>query len=352
MIASARAALATRGLQPIWLATVALFAVSPILAPGSLDGSALLSMLPFAAILAVAGIGQTLVVQQRGLDLSVPGTISLTTLIVTRVPGGDDGRLPEALVLALLVCLAAGLISGIAVTRFGITPLVATLGVNALAIGAILQVTNGTSTAVSPPGLSQFALGKTIGIPNTLIVAALAIAAVTVIVRATAPGRRFVAVGSSPTAAYVAGLRVRRYVIATYACAGVASGLAGVMLAGFLQTPGLLPGDSYLLPSIVAVVLGGTSLAGGTGSVLATAGGALFLTQLEQVVLGMGASPAAQLVIQGLIIALGMALRNVRWREIASVGSRPGGFRGQGSADTAAPPGASPGTGHWWIGPP
>jgi ribose transport system permease protein len=314
VIATVRNALSVRGISPIWPATAILFVVSPLLAPGSLGASALLSMLPFAAILAVAGIGQTLVVQQRGLDLSLPGMISLTTLIVTRVPNGADGQLPEALVLALLACLLAGLISGIAVTRFGITPLVATLGVNALAVGAILQVTNGTSTAVAPPGLDAFAIGRTAGVPNTLIVAAVVIAIVTLVIRRTPSGRRFVAVGSSPTAAYVAGLRVRRYVIATYACAALAAGLAGVLLAGFLQTPGLLPGDNYLLPSIAAVVLGGTSLAGGTGSVLATAGGALFLTQLQLVVLGTGASPAAELVIQGLIIAVGMALRTVRWR--------------------------------------
>jgi ribose transport system permease protein len=317
VIATVRNLLSIRGISPIWPATAILFVVSPLLAPGSLGASALLSMLPFAAILAVAGIGQTLVVQQRGLDLSVPGMISLTTLIVTRVPNGADGRLPEALLLALVACLVAGLISGIAITRFGITPLVATLGVNALAIGAILQVTNGTSTAVAPPGLDAFAIGKTAGIPNTVIVAAVVIAIVTLVIRRTPPGRRFVAVGSSPTAAYVAGLRVRRYVIATYALAALAAGLAGVLLAGFLQTPGLLPGDSYLLPSIAAVVLGGTSLAGGAGSVLATAGGALFLTQLQQVVLGTGASPAAELVIQGLIIAVGMALRTVHWRRLA-----------------------------------
>jgi ribose transport system permease protein len=325
VIAAVRKALPLRGLSPIWPATIVLFAVSPLLAPGSLDPSALLSMLPFAAILAVAGIGQTLVVQQRGLDLSLPGMISLTTLIVTLVPGGDDGRLPEALALALIACLGAGLISGLAVTRFGITPLVATLGVNALAVGAILQVTNGTSTAVAPPGLDAFAIGKTVGIPNTLIVAIIAIAIVSAVIRWTAPGRRFVAVGSSPTAAYVAGLRVRRYVVATYACAAIAAGLAGVLLAGFLQTPGLLPGDSYLLPTIAAVVLGGTSLAGGTGSVLATAGGALFLIQLQQVVPGTGASPAAELVIQGLIIAVGMALRTVDWRRIAARAEGGGG---------------------------
>src|SRR2546421_2703313 len=77
----------------IWLATAVLFAVSPLLASGSVSSSALLSMFPFAAILAIAGIGQTLVVQQRGLDLSVPGMITLTTIIVTKYPNGSDGKL-------------------------------------------------------------------------------------------------------------------------------------------------------------------------------------------------------------------------------------------------------------------
>jgi ribose transport system permease protein len=84
-----------------------------------------------------------------------------------------------------------------------------------------------------------------------------------------------------------------------------------VLIAGFLGTPGIGAGNDYLLPTIAAVVLGGTSLAGGMGSVAATAVGAVFLTQLEQVVLGMGAPNSIQLVIQGVIIALGMALRQL-----------------------------------------
>src|SRR6184192_2883990 len=81
----------------IWVATALLFAVSPLLASGSVSNSALLSTLPFAAILAIAAAGQTLVVQQRGLDLSAPGMITLTTIIVTRVPHGHDHRLPAAI---------------------------------------------------------------------------------------------------------------------------------------------------------------------------------------------------------------------------------------------------------------
>jgi ribose transport system permease protein len=102
-------------------------------------------------------------------------------------------------------------------------------------------------------------------------------------------------------------------------------GLAGVLLAGFLQTPNLQPGDSYLLPSIAAVVLGGTALTGGNGSVVATAIGALFLTQLNQVVLGMGAPSSVQLLIEGAIIAIGMGLRNVPWARISAL--RRGGAR-------------------------
>lgn len=302
----------------IWVATAALFAVSPLLASGSVSSSALLSMLPFAAILAIAGIGQTLVVQQRGLDLSVPGMITLTTIIVTKYPNGSDGRLPAAIAIALAACVGFGLISGIAVTRLRITPLVATLGVNALLLGTVYQITSGSSTASAPHNLSHFALGKSAGIPNAVIAAVAIVLAVAAVMRASVIGRRFIAVGTSAPTAHVAGIRVRSYQLTTYVLAALAYGGAGIFLAGFLNTPGISAGNDYLLPSIAAVVLGGTSLAGGSGSVVATAVGALFLTQLDQVVLGMGAPASVQFVIQGAIIALSMAVRNVPWQRLRS----------------------------------
>ena len=295
----------------IWIATALLFAVSPLLASGSVGHSALLSMFPFAAILAIAGIGQTLVIQQRGLDLSVPGMITLTTIIVTKVPNGHEGRLPAAIGFVVLACVASGLVSGLAITALGVTPLVATLGVNALLTGVYLDITSGASTSSATAGLARFALAKSIGIPNTVIIAVAVCAVMAVAFRITVVGRRFVAVGTSPPAARAAGVRVKRYELMTYVLASLTYGAAGILVAGYLQTPGIGAGDDYLLPTIAAVVLGGTSLAGGSGSVVATMMGALFLTQLEQVVLGMGAPASVQLVIQGSIIALGMALRHV-----------------------------------------
>jgi ribose transport system permease protein len=335
---SATAWLRVPRFSAIWVATALLFAVSPLLARGSVSHSALLSMLPFAAILAIASIGQTLVVQQRGLDLSVPGVITLATIIVTKVADGHDGRLPEAIALVALAAVVAGLVSGIAITWFGITPLVATLGVNALLQGVVFQITSGSSTAAASPGLARFALAKTAGVPNTVILAAIGIAVAALVIRTTIAGRRFVATGASPAAARAAGIRVRRYELATYVLAGLFYGAAGVLVAGFLGTPGIGAGNDYLLPTIAAVVLGGTSLAGGVGSVVATAGGALFLTQLQQVVLGMGAPSSVQFVIQGSIIAVGMGLRNVPWARVrAFATSRPAGPGDRVASGTAEP---------------
>jgi ribose transport system permease protein len=318
----------------IWPATALLFLVSPLVAGGSDGTSALRSTLPFAAILAIIGIGQTLVIQQRGLDLSVPGIVSLSAILVTKLSNGSDSGLLTAVIVVIAASALAGLVSGLAVTRLCITPLVATLGVNALLLGTILQITGGSSSASAPPGLASFAFGRVLGVSYLVLIALALVAGVAFVLRRTMAGRRFVAIGTSAAAAHAAGMPVRRYRLATYSIAAVCYGVAGVLVAGYLQTPGLSAGNNYLLPSIAAVVLGGTSLAGGSGSVLATAVGALFLTQLQQVVFGAGAPASVQLLIQSIAIGLGMALRSVPWRRWFGGSRHPLIRAAQPSADT------------------
>jgi ribose transport system permease protein len=155
-----------------------------------------------------------------------------------------------------------------------------------------------------------------------VIIAVIVVGLVAAVIRTSVVGRRFVFAGANPTAARAAGIRVTTYVLSTYVIASIAYGGAGILVAGFLGTPGISAGDQYLLPTIAAVVLGGTSLVGGTGSVVATAAGALFLTQLEQVVLGSGAAASGQFIIQGAIVALGMGLRNIPRRHVRNFVSR------------------------------
>ena len=167
-------------------ATVILYLVSPLLAEGSVSGSSIL----IVSILAIAAIGQTLVIQQGGLDLSVPGVISLAAVLVTKYPDGDNSGLVPWIAVAIACGFLSGLISGIAITRFRVTALVATLAVNALLYGTVLYLTKGTSTEAVPPMLSGFAVGRIYGIPYLAIFALVLILLIEIGIRATVWGRR------------------------------------------------------------------------------------------------------------------------------------------------------------------
>ncbi|MEO8667246.1 MAG: ABC transporter permease [Bauldia sp.] len=292
---------------PQWLGAGGAFVLLLIIGftaePRSLGTTALLSMLPFFAILAVAAMGQYLVIRQRGLDLSVAGIISFAAVLMTNLPGGSDAFpvVLGAVALTLLMGLVVGAISGVIITFAGVPPLVTTIGVNAFMLGMTLWVSNGTP-AMAPPMLSKFALGKTVGIPNTIIIAAIFIAIVWFILDRTAVGRRFLAVGVSPVAARSLGVPVERYLVGTYMVAGFCYALAGVMLAGFLNFPGLFVGNDYLLATVAAVVVGGNSIAGDRGSVPAAVIGAAFMTYLGQLVLSLGFERSTQQIIQALVV--------------------------------------------------
>jgi ribose transport system permease protein len=303
----------------IWIATVALFVVSPLVAPGSIGRAALLSMLPYAAVLAIVSAGQTLVVQQRGLDLSVPGQMAFAAVLATALPVSMS--LPVWLAMALGIALpgVVGVINGLLVTKTKTMPLVVTLGMNALLYGTVLAISNGTPTAASR-GLSSFALAKSAGIPNTVLIALILLVVVGFITQRSVVGRRLTAVGVSERAARALGLRVDLYQVIAYGFAGLCYGAGGVLLAGYTQNSALFLGDSYLLPTVAAVVLAGTALTGGLASVVAAGVAALFLTQLDQLLLSLGWPESTQLTVQALVLILVVLTREAipliaRWRK-------------------------------------
>ena len=286
---------------PIWLATVLLFAASPVVSAGSLDKASLLSMLPFAAVLAIAAAGQTLVVQQRGLDLSVPGMIALGAVLCTNLPQVHGWNLVAAVLAAVAATAFVGFLNGVLVTWFGVTALVATLGMNTLLLGTVFSIANGTPSGATDT-LNQFALDRTLGVPNTVLIAVAVVAVAGVVTHRSVVGRRLTAVGVSERAAAAVGVRVRTYQILAYTFAGLCYGAAGVLLAGYTKTPPLFLGDSYLLPTVAAVVLGGTALTGGLASVVSTGVAALFLTQLGQLLRTLGWSDSQQLITQAGVL--------------------------------------------------
>lgn len=287
------------------IAVAVLFAISPLVAPGSVGSTALYSMLPFAALTALVAVGQTLVIQQGGLDLSVPGAVTLGALIVSKYGNDTSWGLTTGVLLAVLLTSLFGLLSGGVIALFRLPPLVVTIATNALLVGMVQYVSGGFG-AQSDARLSDFALGRVAGIPTLALIALGIVVVAQLVLKLTGLGRRFELIGENRRAAGVLGLPTIPYVIAAYWLSALLAGAAGVLLAGLLRSPTLTAGDAYLLPSIAAVVLGGTALNGGRGSLVGTALGALFLAQLNQLVQTFTSLTAAQNVAQALIIGVGI----------------------------------------------
>jgi ribose transport system permease protein len=292
---------ATRAL----IAVIVLFAISPIISIGSVGPTAIGSMLPFAALIALVALGQTLVIQQGGLDLSVAGAVAIGALIAAKLGSDPHVGIGLAILIAIVGTSLFGLLSGLVISLFGLPPLVVTIASNALMVGAVQAISGGFS-AQAPTGLSTFALSRWLGINVIVVIAVVIIVVAQVVLKLTRVGRSFELVGENPRSAANLGLRTRGYVLSAYWLSAALGGTAGVLLAGLLQTPTLNAGDSYLLPSVAAVVLGGTALTGGKGSLFGTALGALFLGQLSQLVQTFTQTTAVQNIVQALIIGVGI----------------------------------------------
>ena len=248
---------------------------------------------------------------QGGIDLSVAGGFSLYVVILTKYPAGNNDRLWAALVIAFLAAIAVGSLNGLLIGRMRLNPIVATLGTNALLFGVILWYTAGIPTTTTA---RLHSLGDALwwGIPAPVFFAVGATAVVTAVVKLTPAGRRFEGVGANETAAFTAGIRVQRHRTSAYVWAQLLYCLAAVLHASIVNQPTAYEGNNYLLPTVAAVVLGGTSLLGGRGNLAATAVAALFLSQLDQFVLALGVSYATRTLVQAAALAVGVALYSIQ----------------------------------------
>src|SRR5437879_5783032 len=222
---------------PVWLAFAVLAAVAAIIAPETLQNTSWAYVLPYMTILAVAALGQMLVIMQAGIDLSTPAVISFGGNLIVGVSVGANHRLALGLLACIGLGAAVGLVNGLLVGIVRLNPLIVTLATGQIVFAWNLryarQVTN--STAV-PDALSSWAAEKPLGISSVFWTGAAITVAVALLLRYTAAGRRFQAVGANPRAAWMAGLRVRIHVVFAYTAAGILYGAAPILLAGLRRT--------------------------------------------------------------------------------------------------------------------
>jgi ribose transport system permease protein len=298
---------------PIWIATGMLAIVAAIIAPEALQSTSWAFVLPYMTILAVAALGQMLVIMHAGIDLSTPGVMFFGGNLIVGVGAGSNNRLALAIVACLALGAGAGLANGVLVGVLRLNPLIVTLAVGQIVLAWGVKYSRGVVEGGNvPEALSSWAARKPLGVSVIFWTGAAITIAVALVLRYTAAGRRFQTVGANPRAAWMAGVHVRTHVVFAYVAAGTLYATAAVLLAGVRISIDPAFGAEYLLAPIAAVVIAGASLAGGLASATSTWLAALALTLLTQMLRILGLSTAMQFIVFGAAILVGMLVSGDR----------------------------------------
>jgi len=307
------------------IAFLGVFIVFVIIAPNFLTSSNLISMAKHSAIWAILAIGMTYVIIGGGIDLSVGSIAGLCGmlaggLIIEGLPLPFFGVIiyfhtPVILLIVLFIGILLGALNGLLITKLGVAPFIATLGLLYMARGFALLRSGGKTfpnlvgnPAHGTTGYPLLGSGTIFNIPLAVWIAILIAIIAAYVSKKTPFGRHIYAVGGNEDAASLSGIRVNRVKMTTYMFSGFTAALTGLILSSQLMASHPATGESYELTAIAAVVLGGTSLSGGRGSIGGSVIGALILGVLNDGLVMVGVSSFWQTVIKGLVVVLAVVI--------------------------------------------
>lgn len=287
---------------------VLLFAGSHLISPYLGTWTHVQTVMVLASFLVVLSFGQGLVILIGGLDLSLPALITLGGVLATSftTPGGVDGW--AILPVVIGICGAIGLLTALGVVWLKVPPFIMTMATSIIVASSALGMTKGTPRGTSPETLVWLMKSQFFGIPLTVIFLVIFVGAGWVIQSRSTLGRYLYAVGTNAEAARISGLPVFPALVAPYVISATCAGFVGMMLVGYSNGATLRMGDSYMLPSIAAVVIGGSSILGGSGSFVGTVGGAILLTTLGTIISAIGMQIGVRTIIEGAIILAALLL--------------------------------------------
>lgn len=295
-----------KGIRNNWI-TIVIFIVLlvalAIFVPAFYQPANLLNVARQSSIVGVVAIGMTFVILTGGIDLSVGSILALSGVTMAMLI--NQGMVPGvAIVIALLVGVATGIINGIVVAVLKIQPFIATLASMVAITGLALRLTNGGPQPFNNIGdvFNFLGSGNVFGLPGPFLVFLIVAVIGILVLRYLAFGRFLYAIGGSPEAARLTGVPTRSTLITAYAVSGLTAALAGVMTASRLGVGAPTAGGLANLDAITAVVIGGTSLMGGTGGAVGTVFGALLLAVLSNLMNLIGISPFDQQIVKGVVI--------------------------------------------------
>ncbi|MFV0405514.1 MAG: ABC transporter permease [Propioniciclava sp.] len=265
----------------------------------------LLTILRLAAVIGVVSIGQCFVITSGGIDLSVGSMLGLATVWATTGINQYYATETHWLVMvavALVVGILGGALNGILVAYGKVVPFIATLALMVAAKGMAEWIANRQTQIVRVPGFEDFFAGNPLGIPMIAWIFAVVAALAWVVYNRTTFGRRTIAIGGNLEAARLAGIKTKRHTVLLYALCGLCVGIAAVMMLGRTMAGTSTHGTLYELDAIAAVVVGGTLLAGGRGTIFGTVIGVLIFTTLTNIFTQNNLPLSVQQILKGAII--------------------------------------------------
>jgi ribose transport system permease protein len=295
--------LRTRTILVLLLLLLVFVAGIEIARPGTVNALWVSNMALFAAPLGIVAAGQTLVMLTGGIDLSVASVATASAYLMAT----HSGLGGAAVLYGLAVGLAVGLINGIGIALLRVQPLVMTLGAGLMTEGMLVVYSQ--KMMADAPRVPQFietlGAGKLLGgIPNDLLLWAPIALVIIFVLRRTGYGRLLYAVGDNSEGCTLAGIRVWRVLLLNYVTCSLLAAVAGLVIVGGTDTAELSLADGYLLPSVAAVIIGGTSIFGGRGGYSGTIVGALILTVLNSILTLIDAPEPIRQILYGAIILL------------------------------------------------
>lgn len=276
------------------------------------DSANMLTILRLAAVIGVVSIGMTFVITGGGIDLSVGAILALSSVWCTTLATQTMANDTHWIVMvgaALAVGAGCGLVNGLLIAYGGVVPFIATLAMLASARGLAEIISDRKTQIVNVPGFTDFFGAEVFGLPLLIIIFVIVAAAGWVLLNRTTFGRRTLAVGGNPEAARLAGINVSRHTVYLYVLLGVCCGIAALMIVSRTTTGSSTHGTLYELDAIAAVVIGGTLLSGGRGTIVGTVFGVLIFTTLTNVFTLNNRSISEQSLLKGAIIVAAVLLQ-------------------------------------------
>jgi ribose transport system permease protein len=277
-----------------------------------LAGDNMVTILRLAAVIGVISIGMTFVITGGGIDLSVGAILALSSVWCTTLATQNMANDTHWIVMvgaALLVGAGCGLVNGLLIAYGGIVPFIATLAMLASARGLAEVISDRKTQIVNVPGFTDFFGTEILGVPLLVIIFAIVAAVGWVLLNRTTFGRRTLAVGGNPEAARLAGINIKRHTVYLYVLLGLCCGIAALMIIVRTTTGSATHGTLYELDAIAAVVIGGTLLSGGRGTIVGTVFGVLIFTTLTNVFTLNNRSISEQSLLKGAIIVAAVLLQ-------------------------------------------